>query len=400
MIRLAAAVICGISMVVVPHAVGARFVPLGDLPGGNFLSHASDVSADGAVVVGWSVAREYQSPSMIGIDAFRWTRDGGMVGLGQLAGYADSAASGVSANGAAIVGSSHTYVLSEAFRWTAGEGMAGLGIPPGHVGSYAYAVSADGLVIAGGNHNAFMGGHRPAFRWTSDGGMTDLGDLPGGDVSASALDLSADGSVVVGWSSAGTHRAHTQAFRWTSETGMTSLGTLLGGEYDSAATAASTDGSVIAGWSYIHFLSNDQEAFRWTNDKGLVGLGDLPGGPHNSFAEDISADGTIVVGRGQSEIGQEAFMWDAVHGMRRVSDVLMALDVDLTGWTLRSATAIAADGKTIVGIGINPRGQTEAWLAEFSVPEPTMAGPWLFGAVVFARLRAASRPGADLASRR
>src|SRR5262245_54599789 len=44
----------------------ADFVPLGDLPGGLFLSRASGVSADGSVVVGESV-------SASGFEAFRWT---------------------------------------------------------------------------------------------------------------------------------------------------------------------------------------------------------------------------------------------------------------------------------------------------------------------------------------
>src|SRR5262245_36142821 len=44
----------------------ADFLPLGDLPGGLFLSRASGVSADGSIVVGESV-------STSGFEAFRWT---------------------------------------------------------------------------------------------------------------------------------------------------------------------------------------------------------------------------------------------------------------------------------------------------------------------------------------
>src|SRR5262249_29619862 len=36
---------------------------------------------------------------------------------------------------------------------------------------------------------------------------------------------------------------------------------------------------------------------------------------------------------------------------------------DLTGWTLNLASAISADGRTIVGLGRNPAGQLEAWVA-------------------------------------
>jgi len=54
-------------------------VDLGDLPGGKFRRVATDVSADGAVVVG-------QGASTNGTEAFSWTASGGIVGLGDLPG--------------------------------------------------------------------------------------------------------------------------------------------------------------------------------------------------------------------------------------------------------------------------------------------------------------------------
>jgi hypothetical protein len=58
--------------------------------------------------------------------------------------------------------------------------------------------------------------------------------------------------------------------------------------------------------------------------------------------------------------------------MRSVREVLTDLGVDLTDWILWSATAISADGTTIVGYGSNLLGQPKAWLANISaVPEPT-----------------------------
>ena len=41
----------------------------------------------------------------------------------------------------------------------------------------------------------------------------------------------------------------------------------------------------------------------------------------------------------------------------------------LTGWTLNQATGVSADGRSIVGFGRNPAGNTEAWLA--AIPEPS-----------------------------
>ena len=75
-------------------------IGLGDLPGRSFDSFAHNVSANGSVVVGIS-------DSASGFEAFRWTKAGGMVGLGFLPGDVESDAFGVSADGSVIVGRSH-----------------------------------------------------------------------------------------------------------------------------------------------------------------------------------------------------------------------------------------------------------------------------------------------------
>ena len=61
------------------RATAVSFVSLGDLPGGRFQSAAIGVSGDGHVVVG-----EGSSPQ--GREAFRWTAETGMIGLGDLPG--------------------------------------------------------------------------------------------------------------------------------------------------------------------------------------------------------------------------------------------------------------------------------------------------------------------------
>jgi probable HAF family extracellular repeat protein len=150
---------------------------------------------------------------------------------------------------------------------------------------------------------------------------------------------------------------------------MVGLGDLPGGAFSSIAYNVSTDGSVVVGRSAS---ASGSEAFRWTSGGGMVGLGDLAGGAFDSSASAISSDGLIVVGRATTALGQEAFIWDSVNGMRRLYDVLesdFGLGASLTGWTLNSATAISADGTTIVGYGLNPFGNTEAWL--FTIPEPS-----------------------------
>jgi probable HAF family extracellular repeat protein len=154
------------------------------------------------------------------------------------------------------------------------------------------------------------------------------------------------------------------------------LGFLPGGGMPSDATGVSADGSVVVGSSKYAAGTNSFHAFRWTAAGGMVGLGFLPGGGL-SLARGVSADGSVVVGDSDSASGTEAVIWDGAHGMRSLRDVLIAQGDDLTGWTLSVAVDISADGRTIVGWGANPSGQTEAWLARLEAPAAVPAPPAL-----------------------
>lgn len=61
--------------------------------------------------------------------------------------------------------------------------------------------------------------------------------------------------------------------------------------------------------------------------------------------------------------------------MQSIYEILTVHGIDLTGWTLGSASGISADGFTIAGTGKNPDGNAEAWIANLetnshTVPEP------------------------------
>ncbi len=71
-----------------------------------------------------------------------------------------------------------------------------------------------------------------------------------------------------------------------------------------------------------------------------------------------------------SRRGREAFVWDAEHGMRRVRDLLageFAKDGPLAAWRLSMATAVSADGSVVAGVGMNPQGEREAWVARLAL---------------------------------
>ena len=137
-------------------ALTASFQGLGylPLPGGYFTSSATDVSADGSVVVGVSSSMVSGSSHY---KAFRWTKENGMVGLGELTGGEYfSNATGVSADGSVIVGFRRSTSGKEAFRWTQETGMVGLGdLPGGFFSSLAFNVSGDGSIVVGYSRSAW-----------------------------------------------------------------------------------------------------------------------------------------------------------------------------------------------------------------------------------------------------
>lgn len=338
---------------------------LGDLPGGDFLSEARGISEDGHVVVG-------ASSSTAGYkEAFRWTPQEGMTGLGALpADVVSSAAATASRDGSVIVGASASYNASsggtEAFLWSAATGMIGMGdLPGGGFDSSAQGVSGDGVVIAGEANGLYFGGPvagSQAYRWTSAEGMVSLGNLSGDPYFSFARAVSDDGRTIVGESDESDQCTH-MAFRWTNADGMVRLGDLPGGNCRSTARGVSADGSVITGSSTT---SSGSEAFLWTATSGMVSLGDLPGSLDYSEGWDVSADGSVAVGLGYTPNGERAFIWDARYGMRELSSVLLGdynvNPVNLRSRILKEARAISGDGRTIVGIGYNTLGKMEAWL--------------------------------------
>lgn len=341
----------------------ASFMGLGDLDGGIVLSLAWGVSADGTVVVGQGYTPGSAS------QAFRWTQQTGMIGLGYLpngnSDWISSVAYGVSPDGKTIVGKSHHSTIEpEAFGWTDGAGMTGMGTLGNAkpMDSEAHAASYNASVIVGRTRTLMT--HGEAFRWTPENGMVGLGflgsDPPGSAGYSDARGVSVDGTVIVGHSTSSTG---SQAFRWTAEGGMVGLGYLPGGS-TSKAFGISADGKVVVGYSHVRGAG---QPFRWDAQNGMVSLGTLPDGSSGGTAFAASADGSVIVGGSYT-----AFVWDQSHGMRNLADMLtneFGLGSDVSGWVLQSATSISADGTVIVGTGVNPDRENEAWIA--IIPEPS-----------------------------
>jgi probable HAF family extracellular repeat protein len=378
------------------HATSA-FFGLGQFPGGT-QSFASSVSDDGSVVVGGG--SRTPPPNR---EPFRWTSATGLIGLGSLGGPNGGSASDVSADGSVAVGSVDRPVGGgRAFRWTSTSGMVELPDLPsdGSDGTTAAAVSADGSTVVG--YGAISLGQEPgveAYRWTQATGGVGIGFLPDGTESQ-AFGVSGDGSVVVGWSYALSEELtleYAEAFLWTQGAGMLGLGELLGAGSYSVAYDVTPDGSVVVG-ALASPIAGPREPFRWTAQGGMVGLGNLPDGSYDDAeAYGVSADGSVIVGRGFDGARPRSFIWDAGHGMRALEEVLVdEYGLDLGGWSSLLVAAISADGRTLVGSGVNPDRGNEAWVAvlDHSVPEPATGLLVSLGLVALVA-RVYARPGTE-----
>ena len=238
---------------------GTGIFGLGDLPGGKFESSARSVSRNGRVIVGkGTVSWNGQDAS----EAFRWSRAGGMVGMGTLPTTdrkPSSTATDISADGNVIVGGSTITGGGVAFRWTEETGMVALeSLSDDPLASYAEAVSADGMWAVGrsyfrGDDGVQIG---EAVMWDPLGNIIELGFLDDGVYHTSeAADVALGGRAVVGSASI---NGSPRPFLWTPEDGMRSIVSVLLEDYGidvvaagwrlAHAEAITPDGRTIVGW--------------------------------------------------------------------------------------------------------------------------------------------------------
>ena len=139
-------------------------------------SRGYGISNDGTTIVGWTD----MEPFWTGGQAFRWTEETGMVGIGFLDNMTQppsdfgSWAWDISKDGHVIVGYSPNsqWEKAEAFRWTEDEGMIGLGHLAGGESdpfSEAMGTNIGGSVIVGTSWDGEFLGKNKAFYWTEDG---------------------------------------------------------------------------------------------------------------------------------------------------------------------------------------------------------------------------------------
>jgi len=226
---------------------------LGTLGGAQ--SAAYGVSANGAIVVGWADDASNRRA------AVRWQADGTVDDLGVPTGFTISWATGASADGSTLAANAYADRNRwRAFRWNA-SGWESLQLPAGYANSEAHALSADGAVIVGRAFNGLGVEDSVAVRWTPDGAAESLGTF-GGSWSI-AHGVSGNGAVIVGAAEDSARRL--RAFRWAAGVGMEDLNRvyarLLGdGSFLEAAYGVSPDGRYIVGVGY-NAATNRAEGF-------------------------------------------------------------------------------------------------------------------------------------------
>ncbi len=134
-----------------------------------------------------------------------------------------------------------------------------------------------------------------------------------------------------------------QAFRWTTAGGLTRLGDLPGGRFESEAYGCSEDGSVVFGKGRVY---EDDKAMRWTAD-GMIDLFEFLPQYTRTSAMDCSDDGTVVVGAAFLDSNCISYKWD--NGV--ITD--LGFMPDSHGALIRenSAVAVSSDGTELVGYG-------------------------------------------------
>lgn len=355
--------------VIVAGGAESQFTPLGFAAGDGTYSHATSVSDDGSRVGGMSAGPK-------GLEPLIW--DGlSPQALALPTGFTAGAyINDISGDGQHAVAIS---LAPEGFRgvyWDASGTPTVMPTPTGPGAMSAIVtINYDGSAMGGFNNQTFFP-ELTGDAWSSNAGtQTNHGDIPGGVNDASLIGVTNDGSTFVGYGNDGIRRPVK-----LTQSGFEVLPTVAGGSGVGIANNIGVDGGTIVGELE---LGGVMVPAYW-DASGTPHTIEVPAGQTNGLAAATSADGSIIIGSWNTGIPDEfnstAFIWDATNGARSLIDALEnEYGYDLSGWSLHFATDITPDGRTIVGQGINPDGNLEAFKVVIPAPSSALLGVSVLG---------------------
>lgn len=337
-------------------AAQTTFYGLGFLPG-TISSEVEHLSGNGNVVVGTCGCCQETGSMSYG---FRWTLAGGMEDLGTFpGGPQQTVALGVSPDGSIVVGrgrDDEETVIP--FARLSANGLDAIPAPLNSQSSEIIRAVSTEYLIGSAYFNATS---TLPYRWRlSDYHSDPIPVLPGVQF-AYPTDASYDGSTIVG-NSRQDMNSDSRVFLWTLANGPEEIG-LPNGARHVGAGAVSGDGRLVV--LDAVFPAFVQRSYSWNRESGFSLL-PLPPNGTQSTARGANVDGSVIVGEVQL-IGPGGFvgragLWTRYHGFEDLNEILPLMGIDLSGWNLRQARSVSADGLSIAGDG-NHNGMSESWLA-------------------------------------
>ncbi len=354
---------------------------------GTTSSGVTGLTRDGTIATGYSWLLP---PGPLVNPGFTYTVGGGRYDWGLEPGMpASTSPTGINSNGTVIVGSwAQSWATpGRPYRRVGNGPIQDLGLLAGEERGFATGVSGDGAIVVGAaEHSQLTNAYGEAFRWTASGGMQGLGYLRPNGVYSRANGISRDGSTIVGMSDDGPFGTE-EAYRWTAATGMQLLPNLPGAPFiEAEAHAVNEDGSIAVGRSSSP--NGLTHAVRWT-PAGVEDIALLMANT-NSVAYAVSDSAGVVAGAYQELSGTLAFVWTSGTGMVDFRDFLGSHGILVpAAYRLEELFAVSGDGLTFGGRARNlTTNQPEGFIA--TIPSPGTVVIVLGGAAWACRRRRAA----------